>query len=378
MDTLNIANNISDLRKKKGVTQEELAEFIGVTKASVSKWENGQSMPDILLLPRLASYFDVTVDCLLGYEPQLSKYQIQEMYRTLSKAFSEEPFEEVYERSQVYVKKYYSCYRLLNQICVLWVNHYMMADGEERQQEILKAAEELCSHVIDNCNNAGICSDAIIMRAGICLQMGNPDRVIDEVYELINPNKLINQSEGMVVRAYLMKGNADKADGFLQISMYVHLLSIINGTVQFLELHAADRALCIQTMERVDKLIEAYELDGLFQHIVAVYQYQAAAVLSTYGEINEAADRLYKYARLVTDMLEHTPRLHGDSYFDKVDDFFDELDLGSQLVRDKKLVLESAIAGLESPVFAGLRDMVEYKNIKNMLDRAKREEKRKC
>ena len=93
MNALNIAANIVELRKMKGVTQEEMASFIGVTKASVSKWENGQSMPDILLLPVLASYFDVSVDRLLGYEPQLSKEQIQDIYRKFSKAFSEEPFE---------------------------------------------------------------------------------------------------------------------------------------------------------------------------------------------------------------------------------------------------------------------------------------------
>lgn len=43
MNTLNIASNIVELRKMKGVTQEEMASFIGVTKASVSKWENGVS-----------------------------------------------------------------------------------------------------------------------------------------------------------------------------------------------------------------------------------------------------------------------------------------------------------------------------------------------
>ena len=62
LDSLRIAENIVEFRKKKGVTQEEMASFLGVTKASVSKWENGQSMPDILMLPQLATYFDVTVE----------------------------------------------------------------------------------------------------------------------------------------------------------------------------------------------------------------------------------------------------------------------------------------------------------------------------
>ena len=73
MNSLRLSENIAFMRKKAGITQDELATFLGVTKASVSKWENGQSMPDILLLPELATYFDVSVDELLGSEPQLSK-----------------------------------------------------------------------------------------------------------------------------------------------------------------------------------------------------------------------------------------------------------------------------------------------------------------
>ena len=66
MEELSLSKNVANLRKKKGVTQETLAEFIGVTKASVSKWETGQSMPDVLILPKLASFFDVSVDELLA------------------------------------------------------------------------------------------------------------------------------------------------------------------------------------------------------------------------------------------------------------------------------------------------------------------------
>ena len=114
--SLRIAENIVFLRKKKKITQDELASFLGVTKASVSKWENGQSMPDILLLPEIATYFDVTVDMLLGYEPQLSKEQIQKMYKELGEDFASLPFEDAFAKSEALVKKYYSCYSFLMQI----------------------------------------------------------------------------------------------------------------------------------------------------------------------------------------------------------------------------------------------------------------------
>lgn len=63
MDTL--GKRIAALRKEKGLTQEELAEKLGVSPQAVSKWENGQSCPDISLLPLLAEFFGVTTDHLL-------------------------------------------------------------------------------------------------------------------------------------------------------------------------------------------------------------------------------------------------------------------------------------------------------------------------
>lgn len=84
---LKIAENIYQRRKEKNITREELANFMLVTKASVSKWESGQSYPDILLLPKLATFLNVTVDELIGYEPQLSLEQIKKYMRIFQKAF---------------------------------------------------------------------------------------------------------------------------------------------------------------------------------------------------------------------------------------------------------------------------------------------------
>lgn len=63
---MNFGNTISELRKKKNATQEDMAAELGVTAAAVSKWENGYTLPDILMLCALADYFHVTTDELLG------------------------------------------------------------------------------------------------------------------------------------------------------------------------------------------------------------------------------------------------------------------------------------------------------------------------
>lgn len=61
-----ISDNLKELRKKKNNTQEDLAEFLTVSINAVSKWERGECYPDIEFLPKIASYYDVSVDDLLG------------------------------------------------------------------------------------------------------------------------------------------------------------------------------------------------------------------------------------------------------------------------------------------------------------------------
>ena len=63
---MNLGKSILELRKQKNVTQEDLAAELGVTAAAVSKWENGYTLPDVLMLCALADYFQVTTDELLG------------------------------------------------------------------------------------------------------------------------------------------------------------------------------------------------------------------------------------------------------------------------------------------------------------------------
>ena len=77
MREINIAKVITSKRREKGLTQEELASYMGVSKASVSKWETGQSYPDIVFLPQLATFFNISMDQLMDYEPQMCKEDIR-------------------------------------------------------------------------------------------------------------------------------------------------------------------------------------------------------------------------------------------------------------------------------------------------------------
>lgn len=77
MNNTNIANQIKQLRKQKGYTQEKLGEILNVSTQSVSKWECASTYPDISLLPKIATIFGITIDELFSQtiDEDLSKIE---------------------------------------------------------------------------------------------------------------------------------------------------------------------------------------------------------------------------------------------------------------------------------------------------------------
>ena len=89
MTNQTIGERIAQLRRKKNITQEAMAEQLGVTPQAVSKWENDISCPDITLLPPLAALLGVTVDELLGCaEKPVATLLPEERRKPLSEMFS--------------------------------------------------------------------------------------------------------------------------------------------------------------------------------------------------------------------------------------------------------------------------------------------------
>ena len=70
---LNIGTKIRELRRRDKLTQDSLAEILGVTAQAVSRWESGGSYPDMEIVPVIANYFGITIDELFGYDDDRTK-----------------------------------------------------------------------------------------------------------------------------------------------------------------------------------------------------------------------------------------------------------------------------------------------------------------
>lgn len=369
MDILNLAENLIRLRREKGITQEELAQFVGVTKASISKWETKQTYPDILMLPKLASYFDVSVDELLGYDPQLSKEQIKLHYHRLAAGFAEKPFEEVMEQCEELVKKYYSCHPFVLQICILWLNHWMLAGSEERKREIQQKIIVLCEHIMEECQDINICNDALGIWSLTKLQTGDAGEVIEVLEERADP-KHMNRPGTLLAQAYLMSGEEKKAEAVLQAELYQNIQETVSGCVTLMKMHGQDQERFFQILKRTDKMVELFDLEKLNPNTAAMYQFFTALLFCGFQKEEEAVARLELFMRAMRQLLKR-PVLHGDLFFDCLDRWFESLDLGAEGVRNRKLVLESGLSMLNHPAFQALPNQKQIDRWKQELEEMK-------
>ena len=116
---MNIAEVIRKYRKEAGLTQEEMANRLGVTTPAVNKWENGNSNPDIELLAPIARLLHISLDTLMSFHEELAPSEIGDMIREMDTMFVSEGFETVYEWAADKIKEYPNCNMLIWQLVVM-------------------------------------------------------------------------------------------------------------------------------------------------------------------------------------------------------------------------------------------------------------------
>lgn len=365
MKELNIGQSLLKNRHKRGITQEELAEYIGVSKASVSKWETAATYPDITLLPQLAAFFHISIDELLGYEPQMPAADIRRLYRQLCAEFASRPFEEVMNHCREIAKKYYSCAPLLFQLGALYVNHSMLAESPQKTAEVLEEARMLFVRAKEESDDIELAKQALHMEALCLLQLGRANEVCD----LLEPLELsLTCPEPLLASAYQAAGNLREAKRILQVGIYRSIVELLNFLPSYMGLCLDAPAAFEETYRRAAALAEAFQLQTLHPSVLLTLYLSGAQGFMTLGNEEKALDSLELYARLATADI-YPLQLHGDSWFDLLDDWLEHnLMLGSDLPRDEALVRKSiADAVIENPAFLPLADRPAFRHIVRLL-----------
>ncbi|MCM1272820.1 MAG: helix-turn-helix domain-containing protein [Clostridium sp.] len=369
MNFLKLSDNIAMHRRRKKITQDELAQFIGVTKASVSKWENGQSMPDIMLLPSLASFFDISIDELMGYEPYLSDEQIYKIYEDLKISFVEKTYAEVIDECDVLVKKYYSCYPFLFRMCALYLNHYKLAGDDVGERELLLRIVSIAEHILKHCKDIHVCNSTIEVKALADLLLGNTDSVVSSLGGRVNDKFIYVNNITTLIKAYQIQGNVPMANQMAQMDMYTDILSLVTTAIIYIETNISDRKVCHDTIERVEQVMKAYHINKLHPNTAAQFHFQAAIAYCVSKDYEDAVSYVEQFVNDVeTLMVEDEMTLHGDEYFTMFDSWIKQFELDLNAPRDAKLVWNDTVQLLDMPVFEPLNNYIKFKSLKKRLE----------
>jgi transcriptional regulator with XRE-family HTH domain len=365
MDSIQIGKIIALKRKEKGITQEELARHLGVSKPAVSKWESGQSYPDIILLPELAAYFNISVDQLIGYEPQMTKEDVRKLYQRLAGEFAELPFDKVYDECEEYIKKYFSCWDLLNHIALLYVNHANLAGDSERINTILERALDIFTRVEKSCEDGSLAKLALQMKAVCYLTLQKPVEAVD-ILEKLNEN--VMSTEYLLIKAYQMKGETNKAIEYLQGFTAVSLLAILEAGNDFIQMYADRPERMQEYYELFSKLSVLFEVEALYPAAVMKIHVIAAMVYTSQRCNDKAMDSLEKYVSIVNKSSKDKFLLNKNRYFDELDSYYASMRVEKTAPRNAKVIWEDLKnALLNNPAFAPLEKEERFRMIKNRL-----------
>ncbi len=281
---IKIGKVIQCLRKERNLTQEQLAKFIGVSTPAVSKWESGNSYPDIELLPLLADFFNVSIDKLLNYKIDLSEEEVMKIYKELESGFgnsypdiellplladffnvsidkllnykidlseeevmkiykelesgfarieidlsTEEPKEEfrqdlesVKKLSNMYIEKYPKSYLLKLRICSLY-QMYSYKFGKSELNDRVKETTNILEDIVRNTDDIQIKETALIILSNAYCMLEDYEKA--ELY-LNMIHKSIGDTSVNLAMIYLKQNRLEEAEILLQNKLFSNVFNI--------------------------------------------------------------------------------------------------------------------------------------------------------
>ena len=264
---MSIGSNIKRLRREKDITQEQLAEYLGITSRAVSQWECDRTAPDISQIPALCNIFDVSSDVLLGIDIEKNNEEIKKYLTEANELGNQGKNVERTTLLREANRKFPRDYKIMERLADSLVGEYFRK-GIKEYGEVY----ELCDRILAECTDSKIRYSASRTLATAYRFAGKEEEMLKIVEEM--PKSHISYESFML---YRWKGDADFAKRQSYIAYLInHLLASMDALCR----HRHDNGEMIySTEERIRLYTSQVELlENLFPD--KDYQY-----LAQHGEI---------------------------------------------------------------------------------------------
>lgn len=218
---------IKAYRKEMKLTQEQLAEVMGVTIGAVSKWESGLSNPDIRLLPKLAQLFGISLDVLFSF--QLIDNSADDLAEKIKAFRFEKKYDQGAEVALNAIRRYPNHFDIIYQSAAL----FMMQGIERGNQEALEKAMELYRH---SCPLVGQSQDERVSELSIQVSIGEVLTYLGRTEEAYEHLKKFNYCgiNNSIIGILLSQGkNPQEAFPYLSDCLLDHIAQLMRCCVGF-------------------------------------------------------------------------------------------------------------------------------------------------
>lgn len=224
---MSIGEQIKYYRKKAGLTQEQVANHLGVSTPAVNKWERGNTYPDITLLPALARLLKIDMNELFLFREELTDQEIGEFVNEVSE-MALENFTEAFEIAKKKIQEYPHCDLLIYSLSIVLNSALILSDVDEDEKVKYNAVIIEWLQQTVSSQDVKVKTSSIAMLATKYIQMERyddaqllldqiPDNLIDTTIMKVN---VLSKQEGIDVAAFFLEGKLLNAVTNIQSYLY--------------------------------------------------------------------------------------------------------------------------------------------------------------
>lgn len=303
---MQIGKVIRTYRKKKGLTQEEMANRLGVTTPAVNKWENGVSYPDIMLLAPIARLLDISLDTLLSFREELTTEEIQNIVYEVDSMLKEKPYEEAFEWAKEKLEEYPNCEMLILEVAVIlnaWRIRDEVIDTDENGASTMDKYESTINRWFTNAlesDNEEVRTLAADSLFTFYLNKNDYDKAEEYLTYFSNQNPERKWKQALIYSKTDRTNEAYKAYEEVLFSMYQMSSKLLQG-IYILALKENNMEKAHAMAEKQSELARVFEMGEYYEISckleLATVEKDADAVIDIMQKMLVSIDEIYSFSK---------------------------------------------------------------------------------
>ena len=274
----------------KGFTQEQVANYLGVSAPAVNKWEKGTSYPDIVLLPALARLLNTDLNTLLSFKNNLSEKEVALFINEVSETMDKNGFEEGYFLAVEKLKEYPTCDLLVNNLAMLLDGALMIYGGENKLNKKYREKIESLYYRAAQSEDASIREQA--QACLVSKLMGKQD--YEQAQEILNtlPKKSPVDREQAQAKIYIAQGELEKAAKLTEEKLLSATTEIRVALITLMEIAMKE--------ERMDDAEYIADIDKQVAELFDLWEYNSYVA---HFQLYSATKNRVKFLKILLPML---------------------------------------------------------------------------